>query len=186
MEILLTSNLKDVLRELDDIEKKVLPRATNSTINKMGKSANTIILKAVAKQAGLTQKDLKRRGFFSSIRSNFRTLTFSVIVGWGAIPLKDFNPRQTRKGVTAKAWGKRKLHEGAFVSEKLNRHVYKRVTKNRLPIEKLWGPIPARLAGNQEVDSKVNGMIQKRFIPTLDHEIKFYASRQFKRTSRGR
>ena len=145
MEVVLSSDIKQLRNNLSKLEREVLPQAINRSINRVGAKSQTQVRRHVAKEVGITQKALNQRGFFSRIRSNLRTQTFSIIVKYGAIPLKDFNPRQTAKGVTAKAWGKRKTYEGAFVSEKLGRHVYVRKTKNRLPIKKLYGPIPSRL-----------------------------------------
>jgi len=181
MEISIKSDLKSVMRDLDTIERKVLPKATNRTMNRLGTAANKIIIRGVSSEAGLPQSTLKKRGFFSNIRSKIRTLTFSIIVKWGSIPLKDFNPRQTKKGVTAKAWGSRKVYDGAFIVDSLGRHVFVRKTDKRLPIKKLYGPIPARLAENDSITNDINKMMDERFTRELDANIKYYAERELRR-----
>lgn len=184
MQISVRSDMKRVLRELDAVERKVLPRAMNRSLNRIGGSANTIIRRQVAKDAGITQKALKARGFFSHIKSDLRRLTFTVIVKWGAIPLKDFNPRQTKLGVTAKAWGQRKVYDGAFIVDSLGRHVFVRKTKKRLPIKKLYGPIPSRLAESEGVELAVNKMIDDRLGRELDRNIEFYARKELNKVRR--
>jgi hypothetical protein len=178
MQIDIRSNLQDVMRDLDAMERLVLPKALNKSMNRIGTAANKIIIRGVSKEAGLTQSALKKRGFFSNLRSNVRTLTFSIMVKWGSIPLKDFNPRQTKLGVTAKAWGSRKVYDGAFIVDKLGRHVFVRKTDRRLPIKKLYGPIPARLAEQDSITNQVESMIAERITREVDANIKYYANRQ--------
>ena len=122
MQINIESNVKQLSKQLSALENKVLPKATNRSLNRVGGKVNTQVLRYVSKKVGLTQKTLKQRGFFARVNSNLKTLTTQIRVIYGAIPLKDFNPRQTKQGVTAKAWGKSKVYNGAFVSEKLGRH----------------------------------------------------------------
>lgn len=181
MELVLKDNIKEVTRNLDKLERQVLPQATNRTINRVGGKVRTQVRRHVATEAGLAQKALNQRGFFADIKSNLRTLTFSVIVKYGSIPLKDFNPRQTKQGVTAKAWNKRKVYEGAFISEKLGRHVFVRKSDKRLPIKKLYGPIPARLAKGRELEKKVDHVIDTSFITELRRNIDYYASKLLKK-----
>lgn len=186
MQISVKSDIKSVMRQLDTVERKVLPMALNRTMNRVGSSANTIVRRHVAKDAGITQKALKSRGFFAHVRSKVRTLTFSIIVKWGAIPLKDFNPRQTKRGVTAKAWGTRQVYDGAFIVDSLGRHVFVRKTKKRLPIKKLYGPIPSRLASQDSVSDAVGRMIEERLPPEIDRNIEYYARRELSKQVRRR
>ena len=181
MQISIKSDIKSVMRDLDAIERKVLPRALDRSINRIGGTANTLLRRGIAKEAGITQAKLKTRGFFSQVRSTIRTLTFSLIVKYGSIPLKDFNPRQTKQGVTAKAWNTRKVYDGAFVVDSLGRHVFVRKTKKRLPIKKLYGPIPARLAEEDSITSSIQSMIKQKLPTELFRNIEYYARRELKR-----
>ena len=185
MQIDIRDNLSDVLVGLDAIETKVLPKATDRSLNRVGKRASRLMMRQIGKEAGVAQKVLKNRGFFASAKSSIRTLTFTVIVKWGAIPLKDFNPRQTKKGVTAKAWGSRQVYDGAFIVDKLGRHVFVRKTKKRLPIKKLYGPIPARLAEGEAVEREINNMLAESIPKEMLSNIKFYASKELRRVMRG-
>lgn len=184
MEVKLSSDIRQLKKSLGKLEREVLPQAINRSINRVGAKAQTQVRRHVAKEVGITQKVLNQRGFFTRIRSNIKTQTFSIIVKYGAIPLKDFNPRQTAKGVTAKAWGKRKLYDGAFVSERLGRHVFVRKTSKRLPIKKLHGPIPSRLAKTPETEKKVAEVINESFGTELRRNVTFYSNKLLQRRSR--
>jgi hypothetical protein len=184
MQLTLKSDIKQLKRSLNKFERQVIPQATNRTINRVGGKVQTQVRRHVAKEVGITQKALNQRGFFSRVRSSVRTLTFSVIVKYGAIPLKDFNPRQTARGVTAKAWGNRKTYDGAFVSEKLGRHVFVRKTGKRLPIKKLYGPIPSRLTTTPAVERKVADVVNDSFMIEMRRNIKFYADKLIAKRSR--
>lgn len=186
MKVNVTSNIKDVRRSLTTLQKEVLPQATNRSLNRVGGSINTQVRRYVAREAGITQKDLKRRGFFANLRSNIRTMTYTVIVRYGAIPLKDFNPRQTKKGVTAKAWGQRKVYDGAFIVDKLGRHVFVRKTKNSLPIKKLYGAIPSRVADSPVLEDNVQGIVDQRLGREMMSNINYFVAQRMKRRARGR
>ena len=82
---------------------------------------------------------------------------------------------------TAKAWGSRKVYDGAFVVDSLGRHVFVRKTDKRLPIKKLYGPIPARLAKNDSITNDINKMMDERLTRELDTNIKYYAQRELAR-----
>lgn len=186
MRVDIRDNAADILRDLTKLERKVLPQATNRSLNRIGQTANTLITRSVAKEAGVTQALLRQRGFMVKVKSKISTLTFTIIVRWGAIPMKDFNPRETKKGVTAKAWGQRKVYEGAFIVDSLGRHVFVRKTDKRLPIKKLYGPIPARLADTDDVQGKIDAMLAERLPRELTSNINFYASKELKGAMKGR
>lgn len=186
MKVTLSNDIRQVRNNLNKLEREVLPQAINRSINRVGAKSQTQVRRHVAKEVGITQKVLKQRGFFAGIRSNVRTQTFKIIIKYGSIPLKDFNPKQTKKGVTARAWGKRKLYQGAFVSETIGRHVFVRKTKKRLPIKKLYGPIPSRLADTPEVERKVGKVINESFKTELRRNISFYATKLLEKRSKRR
>jgi hypothetical protein len=177
MQISVKSNTDKIIRGLNTFERQFVPKAMNASLNKVGTGVNTLVVRDVAKQAGVKQMDLKRRGFFSRFRSNVKTLTFSVVIRWGAIPLKDFSPVQTPQGVVAKAWGVKTLYDKAFKSETLGNHVFVRKTSNRLPIKKLYGPIPARLAASSQTEQRVGDLVADRMPRELARNLTFYIRR---------
>ena len=112
MNINIKSNTDEIIKGLNKFEQQFVPRALNTAVNKTGTKVTSVVRRHVANEAGMTQAKLKQRGFFANFRSSLRTMTFTMVVRWGAIPLKDFNPRQTKEGVSHKAWGKTQINKG--------------------------------------------------------------------------
>ena len=185
MQINMTSNIKDVQKQLNALERKVLPKATNRSLNRVGGKVNTQVLRYVSKKVGLPQKALKQRGFFARVNSNLKTLTTQIRVIYGAIPLKDFNPRQTKQGVTAKAWGKRKVYKNTFISEELGHPVFVRETKERAPMKKIHGPNPASVAKSPELNMIISKVVADNLGKELTSNIRYFANKQYMKMQKG-
>ena len=177
LEINVQTNVRELSRNLTDLAKKQIPRAANRTLNRVGGAASKAALRDVAEQAGTTQKRVRQGGFWVNLRSRARTLVYTIKVRYGAIPIKAFQPRQTKQGVTAKAWGRRELYKSAFKSDKLGGHVFVRKGKGRLPIKKLWGPQPSRLALSDQTQRKIVTVLDERFAREFLNNIRFYYER---------
>ena len=67
---------------------------------------------------------------------------FELRVRYGSVSLKDFKPKQTRRGVKAGAWGKRKLYEGVFITDKI-RAICLRVKARRGSQSRSYGDHPS-------------------------------------------
>jgi hypothetical protein len=185
VQINIESNVKQLSKQLSALENKVLPKATNRSLNRVGGKVNTQVLRYVSKKVGQTQKMLKHRGFFARVNSNIKTLTTQVRVVYGAIPMKDFNPRQTKQGVTAKAWGKRKVYKDTFIVEELGHHVFVRKGKERLPIKKVYGANPASVAKSAELALIVNKVIADNLGSEMKSNIRYFANKEHKKMSAG-
>ena len=174
MELSVKHDLKQLEKNLTDFQKKQLPKATWWALNQTGAKVGRQMVKEVAKEAGVAQKDLKRRGFYTTARAKLKELAFEVRSRYGAIPLKDFKPVQTKAGVSAKAWGKRKVYEGAFIVDSIGRHVFKRRTAKRLPIDKLHGPIPLKMFEALTTQQRAVELIRQAFPDRLRMGLKRY------------
>jgi|OM-RGC.v1.018318479 Prophage minor tail protein Z (GPZ). len=181
IEFSVEANVRELSRNLTDLAKKQVPKAANRTLNRVGGAASKAALRDVAGQAGTTQRVIKRAGFWRNLRSRARTLAYVIKVRYGAIPLRDFQARQTKKGVTAKAWGRRELYESAFKVESLGDHVFARKTSKRLPIKKLWGPQPSKLALSNETQRTIERILEQRFAREFVNNIRFYYERAVQR-----
>lgn len=177
LKINVKTNTDQIIKGLNRFEREFVPLALNKSLNRVGTGVATVVRRDVAKEAGITQKALKQRGFFSAFRSKVKTLTYEFVVRWGAIPLKDFQPKQTKQGVLAKAWGVKQLYDNAFKVDSLGGHVFVRKTDKRLPIKKLYGPIPARLAASDQVEKKVSDTVNERLPRELARNLTFYIKR---------
>lgn len=91
------------------------------------------------------------------------------------IPLKEFKARQTKKGTSyriSKSTGRRSV-PGAFVSNKLGGHVFKRRSKKRLPIQKLYGPSPLRVFRRKEMLTPTRENVRAELRKQMLRRIKF-------------
>lgn len=103
-----------------------------------GTSTKTILGRAVRRTAERTktemvralvgQTGLKRKVIYKALRLKTGELQATIASTGGNIRLKFFAPRETRKGVSAKPWGKRSVFAGTFM--KAGRF------PNRVPITK--------------------------------------------------
>lgn len=142
------SQLGDVRRLLDDIGKNsrlIEARALNRT----AKAASSQTAKAVGAEIKLTQRTIKK---FLRVRLASQALTQSRLNISGApVPLIDFGPSQTRRGVTfrIRRTGTRERYSHAFITS-LPRSGHKGVFERykvgtngkfkRLPIREKMGP----------------------------------------------
>jgi hypothetical protein len=117
---------------------KVIARALNHT----GAVATTQVKRALVKQVGV--KSGAVNAALRQVRATPAELTFELRSSGKHLGLKDFGARQTKRGVSAAPWRQRRVFPRTFMGP--GGHVYKRTSKKRLPIEKLWGPsIPKEL-----------------------------------------
>ena len=177
MQIVIKHNIKEMTKSLTKMEQKVIPQATNRTLNRVGSAVSKAVMRDVAKQAGLSQRDLKKDTKTRTVKSRFTSLAFRFTVLWGAIPLKRFKPTRSKTGVKAKAWGKSKVYDGAFIVDSMGSHVYKRTSDKRTPIKKLYGPTPARLAMSEQTESKVQEVVDARLGKEFMANLRYYLSR---------
>lgn len=174
------SDIDRITKNMTALERKVIPKATNRAMNRTGKTAATRVIRKLSKESGAKQMDIRRR-FAFLVRSRPDTLSYLIRIKYGAMPLKDFNPRQTKLGVTAKAWGKTKLYRGAFKVDSLGGHVFTRKTNKRLPLKKLVGPMPTKIASSHEFQREVVEVIRERLPIEMKANIEFYSRQHLNR-----
>lgn len=132
------SNLSKRLRNAADKNPDALRRAVNHT----GDKARTAVRRVLVIQTGLKPKTINKA--VQSTRASAKGNPSYVIKSRGGnIRLKYFAPRETRLGVTAAPWGKRKLYATTFmkggqfpnrVALKLNGAVVMRAGRQRKPL----------------------------------------------------
>jgi hypothetical protein len=80
--------------------------------------------------------------------------------------LIEFGARQTKKGVSTKAWGKRKLYKHAFIGSGRNsgkQLVFGKTRGNPKKLKALHGPSLPREFHRQDMESLFNKKIKTRF-----------------------
>lgn len=136
-------NMLKVLSSSDS--HNVLRKAVNRAGETAYKGRGPSVIRTLAKQTGLPQKLIRKAVRVK--RANFASLEYRLDIAGGEISLKYFGARETRKGVTARPFGKRELFDGAFMkggrfpnrvtARGLNGHVFRRVGSGRVPLEKI-------------------------------------------------
>ena len=129
------------------LSRKRWERAVSTAVNETGRQTLTMAARLVSKEAGLKARTTKKQ--FALRKSRPSTLTATVVAHGSPIHLVEFGARQTKRGVSAKAWGKRKTYPGTFIATMASgkRGVFVRKGAGRLPIRPLYGPgVPGTLA----------------------------------------
>lgn len=174
-------DFKRVQRELGELGRKIIPRAANSALNKTATQARTAAVKELKQEIG-ESSGLSAGGFRKSIelhRSNLRTLMATLTASGRPLPLIHFGARQTKKGVTAKAWNKRKRYPGTFIAKMPNgkKGVFKRASRKRLPVKQLFGPSIPKAFIEQRTQKSLRRSIDVNWPKNFNHEIKYRLSR---------
>lgn len=173
--------LERVSRDLDDLQRKYVPRAANRTNNSVAVTARKEAVSELKDEMGKAT-GLSAGGFRKSLdikRSTVRTLRAEITANGKPLPLIRFGARKAAKGVRAKAWNKRKLYKGAFIAKMPNgkRGVFKRTSKKRLPIKELYGPgIPSTFL-ERPVQDALQRVINKTWRPRFQRDLANYLKR---------
>lgn len=122
--------LRRLVRNLDRVERRQIRKAMRASLNDVAKRVRTDTVRETSAGTSVPQKEIRKR---VRIRpSTIRNLLARVWCGTFPISLKRLKPVQQKSGVRA---GKHK-RKGAFISEALGGHVFKRDGASRLPISK--------------------------------------------------
>jgi hypothetical protein len=138
MSVSFKADIKQVTKALSAAQKKVVPKAIASTLNRVATSVRRKLLKEIQLTTGAIQRDIKEDTYI--IKSNQRKLIASIIGKATLIPVGKLNPKQTRRGVTAGRGKTRRTYRGAFVATMRSGHagVFLRKSKRPLPIKELF------------------------------------------------
>ena len=171
-------DLREVEAMASDVQRKRIPIAASRAINKTLGNVKTEASKRIKEERALSSKVIKDAlNVYKATRSR---LYGAVVASGRPIPLRDYQARQTRKGVTVKVSpGGRKLvvqsGNKAFQVERYGQHVYVRTGNRRLPIKKLYGPsIPATFLNKHVIDALdavAGDNWPKRFAEELRYEL---------------
>jgi hypothetical protein len=118
------------------------PYAVGRAIDEVGNKTKTIVIRSVAKQAGVRYG--KAKGVINARQAmGAGGGRYEIVARDVTLSLKEFGARATKKGVVAAPWGKKREFPHAFIGP--NGHVFVRMGKapdkvKRLPIHKMWGP----------------------------------------------
>lgn len=163
------SDIANVRRQLAGRDKQI-NLAASRAINRALDSARSAATKALSKSTGIRpQRAIRDRLKVHPASPNL--LIGKIGVQAYTPNLIRFNARQTKRGVSASAWGKRKVYPRTFIANK-GRTVFKRVGKNRLPIKAIHGPRLHMESAKAEIRKAMDAVARPRFRKEFRREVK--------------
>lgn len=189
MSVKVTSNIRDVLSDLDALRKDAKP-AVISALNKMADQVKTQAARSV-RDAGYQLKIGTIKESIRIKRASGSNLTAAAIASGRPISLINYGAKQAATGVQVNVLKGRKVVSHAFIATAPNgqRQVFARVAGSKhkknakgvwtqLPIKKLYGPsIPAALV-NVSVKDAIIAFIEDKFPKILQAQLNFYDKRR--------
>lgn len=192
------SEIARAKRELSWYERKIIPKAAASALNK---TATTVRAKArpeLAKEMGVIQAQVKDQFFIN--RATLGNLSAGVGVRHKPMALTKFKAtRQLKRGVTSKAYGNRRLYPGAFIATMESGHTgvflssRKRGRAARIHghkvsrsghryrsskiVKQIYGPNPSTTFGQKRMTALNNQVATERFHTVFAHEIRWRRSK---------
>ncbi|MEM9388651.1 MAG: phage tail protein [Pseudomonadota bacterium] len=180
------ADLRGLRRLAREYPAKVVRPAMVRTVNELTRNATVEARKQVRKERRLKARDIKNT--FRIKKAVARDPNAVITALRIPIPLARYGPRQTKRGVTYNATGKRELwrpkpgHSKSFLvpkgAGKAGGHVFTRKPgSKRLPIEKAFGPPVWTRFAEEEVQKALNSLLDSRAEVVFDRNFRFYARR---------
>jgi hypothetical protein len=178
MAVMITVESNQLTKHLDNVVKN-LPKKLGQITWKVANQGQNIIRDDIASNLALTPKKLikdrigKKRDWPGAELTIYRKQRIS---------LKYFKPKQHKKGVKVKVLKSagRKLIPGAFGPDiaKLHGNVFKRKTKKRLPIRKLYGLSPWGAFRKTKSEARVHRLIEGKLRAEMIRVINYNTLKQ--------
>lgn len=184
--------LRSVQEKLKEIPQKA-PNVISQSLNRTVTNVASNLSKEVRKEYSVKAGDIKGRGGIKRIRANPSNLAAAVRSTGEVIGLDHFKTSNlmstsrkggvksvslNRKPVKAEVKkGQMKTVLGGFVATMNGPKIFKRETKRRLPIKRLFGPSIPQMAGNEKVSEIINTEAAKTFDKRLDQNINHLLSK---------
>lgn len=174
----------DVLpKKLTAIEREAIPVSMSRALNRVTKTVHVQASRDVAKEMGLTVTTIKKA--LRIKKATPKHLVALIKTSGVPIGLIHFKARQIKKGVTAKAWGKRRLYKKTFIALAKTRDDNVpdglRPTKEQvfvrkrgvghLPIKKLYGPSIPKTLGDEAVMAGIHHVVRTTLPARFRHEL---------------
>lgn len=161
---------------------KEAPRASMRAINRTLQTANTLAVRAIAKDLGIAQREIRgygdqTRGHRSALRISKATTSSlrGALEGTGKrLALYDFAARQTKRGVSYRMQGQRRVIPSGFIAQMRSGHkgVFVRTGKKRLPIVERFGPsVP--YVFRKHIKAGLREAVEQAMQKHLQHEVAY-------------
>ena len=174
MEVKVNSNFKKALRDIGNVPRKYVQKAMVTALNKVGAEVVTQAKRELKDATGLKagvvakkiKKDKARRG----------DEEYSIFIKSRYLNVIEFGARQTKRGVSAKVWGKRKIYRGAFIGSGRNsgkQLVFGKTRGNPKQLKALHRPSLPREFERQDMAKIFNKKIKTRFPILFKRAVEF-------------
>jgi hypothetical protein len=149
---------------------KRMQQIISRVLNHVGGTARTKVKSALAKQMGLPAGTVDAR--LITKRAYPGHQSFEITAAGRPIPLAEFGARQTRRGVSARPWGQRRVFLGTFMVASLGNQAFRRAGRARFPIVKLWGPSMPKELLRDQVPQVFFDEVRAKLPVRLEHELR--------------
>jgi hypothetical protein len=164
------SDFSRVAKILEKVPDQIRDRVLTRSLATFRRTAESKVVKKVAAETSLRQKDVRSKMTSSSTSSEVK-----IVVRSKWIRLTDLgSAKQTKVGVWVRGWG---THKHAFLASIYNKgaglRAYARVGKPRFPVKALWGPNPAQhiRMHADEFQSLISSEAERRLLPEVERQL---------------
>jgi hypothetical protein len=143
------------------------PAALSRALNRTGDMVVTAIGRELASETGMGVRDVREH--IEADKSSPGNLVYEFTISGEYTSLADYDPHQTREGISARPWAHRRTFPGTFMGP--NEQVYRRLFETRLPIKKLYGPNLAVEFGRGNSEAVAREKVRQVMPVRLAHEL---------------
>ena len=174
MEVKVKSNMDRAMRGLWNVKTKYIQKALVTSLNKVGAEvftqAKRELKDATGLKVGVVAKGLKKD------KARKGDETYSIFIKSRYKNVIEFGARQTKKGVSAKVWGKRRVYKHSFIASGQNsgkQLVFARSKRNPKKLKALHGASLPREFQRQDMAKIFNKKIKTRFPILFKRAVEF-------------
>jgi len=165
----------DALKNLISDSPKKLAKQTAIAANRTAKAHTKEISRSVRDEVSMKNKVVLRAVKVTKKASGVESQGAEITVQKKKREsLKEFGARQTKKGVSYRISkkGKRGFVPGAFIASSIGGHAFKRKTKARLPIKKLFGVSVIAVFNKQKLIRKSREQVKARMEYEMNRRVR--------------
>jgi len=193
MQVDVRDNIAQVLAKMDSYKRDVVDKAASRALNRTAEMAGTRFSRDARSQGyNFSASEIKAAMRF--MRASQGRLVAGIKIKRRTKSLMEFNPRESKQGVSVKVVGQRKMIKGAFIAQRLNGRQgvfiedraagkivvrrskqYKKGSKGgwqAYPCKKLYGPSVGGAAANERMQALMQEAIRTIFPERMKHEVK--------------
>ena len=164
-------DVKHIIKDLDKVQRQVVPLATAAALNKVVNKARTQVVKKVSAAKQIRpQRLIKERTYIKKATARKQTAILNTLTA--GVLVEKMNWRATKAGVKA---GQHAFPHGFKATIAGNQRPMQRKGSQRLPIQKINIPIAADVDRIARAEQRNGG---REFTKQFNHELQFRLRRK--------